>query len=458
VRVRSLRWLVVFGCAAIAFGVIGYSVADAQAVEKVADAEVHPAAEESMPPDWDGSGPHPGQADFDQYCRLCHSLSQTMKTGPGFAGLAQRIEQGPAYEGKSVVQRLAEYIMAVDPGEPDKTKDPYFKEVQETVAGPGVQMTLRGGLPADVSQRRLLNLIDYMLRFRDVDFDEKLYWQEYKLGRALVSGEAPFQWGGPACAGCHSVGPDKYMLGANVGPNIGHTYVLMRQLGTDEKNNYTDGLKEILYGESAPRAHYYYKDAEGSFPLTEGELKVVATYFEQAARETGTEETSNYLPILALLFAALGLLLLEPGIVNVLFAKEHGEYIDGPYKEEEHHGHEEPESPESSEQEPGASATGESTDEPRAQEQEVPAAGESTAAPDTGEQESEAPATGQSTDEPRAQEQEAPAEGESAAESESGEQKAESPAEGESTEEPKAQEPESPDTGESTDEAKKEDD
>ena len=113
--------------------------------------------EETTPPDWDGSGTHPGQADFDQYCRLCHSMSETMKTGPGLAGLAARIEQGPAYEGKTVPGRVLEYIKTLNPADPESTKDPYFKEVQETVAGPGAQMTIRGGLPEDVTDRRILD-------------------------------------------------------------------------------------------------------------------------------------------------------------------------------------------------------------------------------------------------------------------------------------------------------------
>lgn len=347
-RVRSLRWLAGFGIAAIAFGVIGYSVADAQSVEKLPDAEVHSSAEESKPPGWDGTGTHPGQADFDQYCRLCHSMGMAMKTGPGLGGLAKRIEQGAAHEGKSVAARLLEFIKNTDAGNPDKTTDPYFKEVQATVAGPGIQMSLRGGLPESADDRRILNIIDYILRFRDIEFDQKQYLREVAQGRSLVAGETPLEWGAPACAGCHSVGPDAGMLGAGVGPNIGHTYVLMLQRGKDEKNNYTDGLKDILFGENAPKAHHYYADVEGGRPLTDAELKVVATYFEQAARDTGTERDSNYLPIFALLFAAISIILLEPGIVNVLFAKRHREYIDGPYKEEDHH--EEPKAPTVNEQ------------------------------------------------------------------------------------------------------------
>lgn len=336
-RVRSLRWLVVFGIAAIAFGAIGYSVSHAQVAEPIPEAELSPAAEQTRPPEWDGSGEHPGKADFDQYCRLCHALSDRQLTGPGLLGVGQRVADAPAHQGMSVEQRLLEFIKTTrQGGEENYSPDTYFKSVQESVAGPGVQMSDRGGLPEGMTDRQILNIIDYFLRYRDIEFDEAQYLREVKMGKALVSGEAPFHWGGPACAGCHTVGPDRSMMGANIGPNIGHTYVLMRERGKDEKSNFTDGLKDILSGENAPKAHHYYKDVEGSSPLTDAELNVVATFFEQTARETGTEHDSNYLPIFALLFAALCIVALEPGIVNILFAKEHGEYIDGPYKEDEH--------------------------------------------------------------------------------------------------------------------------
>ena len=379
-RVRSLRWLVVFGIAAIAFGAVGYSVAEAQAVEKLPDAEVHPAADESKAPDWSGSGDHPGKADFDQYCRLCHSMNETMKTGPGLLNIGKRVAEGPSHQGRSVVQRLLEFIKTTrQGGEENYSDDPYFRSVQEQVAGPGVQMSDRGGLPEDVTDRQILNIIDYMLRFRDVDFDEARYWREVKQGRALVGGTTPFQWGGPACTSCHSIGSDRDLMGANIGQNIAHTYVLMREMGSDEKNNYTDGLEAILHGEDAPAAHHFYEDVEGSRPLTPAELKALATFFEQAARDTGTEKDSNYLPIFALLFAALGIILLEPGVVNILFAKEHGEYVDGPYKEDDHHGHDDHE--EKAEDKPADSAASdgssdakpdESADAPEKAEEEKP--------------------------------------------------------------------------------------
>lgn len=339
-RVRSLRWLMVFGIAAIAFGAIGYSVSHAQVAEALPEEEVVASVDEAAPPGWTGSGDHPGKALFDAHCRLCHAISERQLTGPGLLGVGQRVEAGPAHEGKSVVQRLLEYIKNARQGGPENySPDPYFKSVQESVAGAGVQMSDRGGLPEDVTDRQILDVIHYFLTVRDIEFDEAQYWREYKLGHALVAGDSPFQWGAPSCSGCHSVGAD--IQGADIGPNIAHTYVLMRARGKDERNNFTDGLYEILSGKDAPKAHHFYRDEEGSGPPTEAELKVMATYFEQAARETGTEHSSNYLPIFALLFAALCIIALEPGIVNILFAKEHGEYIDGPYKEDDHHGHEE---------------------------------------------------------------------------------------------------------------------
>src|SRR5690606_11112693 len=76
--------------------------------------------------------------------------------------------------------------------------------------------------------------------------------------------------------------------------------------------------------------------------LTDGELLAVMTFFEQQLREVGTERESNYLPIFALLLAAMMVLLMEPGLYANLFVREEHEYVDGPSQEEHHddHGHE----------------------------------------------------------------------------------------------------------------------
>ncbi|MEZ5993078.1 MAG: hypothetical protein R3E76_12060 [Planctomycetota bacterium] len=338
---RSLRWLIFFGCAAIAFGALGYTVANAQAVEKIPDGELPEgvkSAGDFAPQGWDGSGTHPGKADFDTFCSACHNLNEVAKIGPGFAGLYDRVTKGPAHDGKPVQQRLLEFIKETRTGGPENySKDPYFKSVQETSGGAGVQMQTRGGLPESATDRRILDIIDYILRFRQPTFSEEAYLKQVKLGKELVSGARPFKWGAPSCTGCHTIGAEHDLRGANVGGNVAHTYVLARQRGVDEKSNFADGLQDILGGEDAPPAHYWYKDGEGSHPLTEVELVAVNTFFEQAARETGTERDSNYLPIFALLLAALGIVLLEPGVLNILFVKEDHEYIDGPYAEEEHH-------------------------------------------------------------------------------------------------------------------------
>ncbi|MCB9936083.1 MAG: cytochrome c [Planctomycetes bacterium] len=341
---RSLRWLTVLACAAIAFGALGYSVAQAQAVEKIPDAELPAGVKDAgdFAAKWDGSGDHPGKKLFDGACASCHSLGSDAKVGPGLAGLYDRVSKGPAHEGKPVQQRLLEFVKTTEPGGPDKySADPYFKSVQESVAGPGVQMSARGALAATVTDREILDVIDYILRFRGVDFVEADYLKQVALGRELVSGAKGFEYGGPSCTGCHTAGADHSLRGANLAGNIADTYVLARRRGKDEKRNFADGLQDILSGPNAPAAHHYYKDEVGSGPLTEAELLAVTTFFEQQAREVGTERDSNYLPIFALLAAALLILLLEPSVLNVLFVKEDHEFIDGPYAEEEHHdGHE----------------------------------------------------------------------------------------------------------------------
>lgn len=349
-RVRSLRWLTLLACAAVAFGALGYTVAQAQAVEKIPDAELPAGVKDAgeFAAQWDGAGDHPGKKLFDSACSACHSLGADYKVGPGFAGIFDRISKAEAHQGKAVQQRLLEFIKTVEPGGADKySADPYFKAAQEANGGPGVQMSARGGLAATVSDREILDLIDYILRFRGVDFVEAEYLKQVELGRELVAGVKSFEYGAPSCTGCHTAGADTSLRGANLAGNIADTYVLARRLGRDEKRNYADGLFAMLSGADAPAAHYYYKDVEGGGPLTEAELLAVTTFFEQQAREVGTERDSNYLPIFALLAAALLILLLEPSVLNVLFVKEDHEYVDGPYAEEHHgdHGHKPAEQP-----------------------------------------------------------------------------------------------------------------
>lgn len=342
-RARSLRWLAVFGLAAIALGAFGYSVVLAQAVEKIPDEELPEGvknAGDNTAPGWTGSGEHPGKKLYDSTCGACHKLSEVTMIGPGFTGLYQRIQE--SHPDDNPYEVVFDFVMRTETGGVDKyDEDPYFRKVQEEVAGPGVQMSLRGNFDSkSYTERDLYNIIDYIFRFKEIDFVEADYLAQVKLGRSLVSGEIGFTYGGPSCTGCHSIGSDRNLRGANVAPNIADAYVTARRLGKDEKNNYSDGLWEILSGDSAPPAHFYYKDVEGQSPrrpLTEGELKAVTIFFEQEAREVGTEQDSNYLPIFALLVAALGILVLEPSVLNVLFVKEDHEFVDGPYKEEEHH-------------------------------------------------------------------------------------------------------------------------
>ena len=344
-RARSLRWLVFLGCAAVAFGVLGVTVTQAQAV-KIPDDKLPDGvknAGEFAPPGYDGSGTHPGKNDFETYCSGCHSLNTTGdgKAGPGLQGIYDRVTKGPKYKDWPVQKRMLEYIKHVVTGGP-LSEDPYFADVQKKHGTtPGVDMQSYGGFNINkVTDREILNVIDYILRYTTPTFDEAEYLKQVKLGRELVSGARDFTYGGPSCTGCHTIGADHDLRGANIAGNIADTYVLARRRGSNEKINYADGLQDILSGDDAPAAHYWYKDVEGVTPrrpLTEKELVAVNTFFEQAARETGTEQDSNYLPIFALLAAALGILLLEPGVLNILFVKEDHEYIDGPYAEEEHH-------------------------------------------------------------------------------------------------------------------------
>ncbi|MBX3460941.1 MAG: hypothetical protein KF696_13410 [Planctomycetes bacterium] len=317
-------------CAAIGFNVFETS-AHAQAMP-IPDAELPDSVKSGRwsPAGWAPGQPHPGEKLITP-CMACHKMSTEKSVGPGFAGLYDRVS-AVGFEGKPVQQRLLDYIKDVR-----GTKDPYFVEMQKKEGPtPGVDMTPFGGLADSTPDADILAIIDYILRYRALDFDEVSYMRKVRLGEELVSGARHFRNGAPACTGCHTAGPQENLRGANVGGKIGHTFVAAKARGGIEKDMYSDGLFDLLSGENAPRMHRYYRDGVGH--LTDAELEAVMTFFDYQLRQVGTERESNYLPIFALVLAALFILLMEPGLYANLFAKEEEpEYIDGPYQEEEHH-------------------------------------------------------------------------------------------------------------------------
>ncbi|MCC7510752.1 MAG: cytochrome c [Planctomycetes bacterium] len=332
---RRVTCLVFFALAAVLCTVIGFGVSattvDAQAMP-VPEAELPDGVKNAgqfAPQGWSPGQPHPGEKLYSA-CAACHTLSTKKTVGPGFAGLYERVA-ATQFEGKAVQQRLLEYIKDVK-----GVKDPYFVEMQKKEGPtPNVDMTPRGGLADAITDRQILDLIDYILRNRVADFDEGAYMKKVRLGRDFVTGARHFSNGGPSCIGCHTVGADDQLRGGNVGRNISHTLVAARINGGEEKDMYAQGLFNLLSGEKAPRMHRYYRDGVGH--LTDSELEAVMTFFDYQMRQVGTERESNYLPIFALLLAALFILLMEPGLYANLFAKEEKEFVDGPYAPEEHH-------------------------------------------------------------------------------------------------------------------------
>ncbi len=335
-----MHWLVLLGVATVLCCVAGFGVIQGQAMA-VPDADLPDGvknAGEFAPPGWSPGQVHPGQELYEKSCGTCHTLNSQLKTGPGFLGLYERIA-ATEYQGKAVQQRLLEYIKDIY-----SVEDPYFLEVQDRVAGPGPQMTAMGGLPPNTTDREILNVIDYILRFYSADFNETEYMKKVRLGRDMVSGARSFSNGAPSCIGCHTVGPDNELRGANIGGNVAHTFVVARNKpGAVEDDMYSQGLFQILSGDDAPLMHRYYRDGVGH--LNDSELVAVMTFFEHQMRQVGTEEESNYLPIFALVLAALMVLLMEPGLYANLFVKEEHEYVDGPYQEEHHDDHPAPAEP-----------------------------------------------------------------------------------------------------------------
>jgi cytochrome c5 len=319
-NVKAGRWLLLFGAGAVLFTLLGIGASFAQQVLVI------PVAEEQHPDnvgryaplDWNPAlGDHPGKALFNNTCRACHTLSAAGVAGPGLRGLEARVPSR---------RRLFEFI--VDPKATDE--DEYFAGLRRQWND---AMQPRGGNP-NLSDEDILHIIDYILRHDDVDFNELEYRRQVRLGRLLVSGARSFRYGVPSCTGCHSIGADDDLMGAGVAGNASHTGVLAARLGNDRDHYYMDGLREFLQDENGPAMHHHYRGARG---LTDLELQAVATFFDDQLRRVGTERESNYLPILALIVAALGILLIEPGLYARMFVKEDKEYVDGPYEEEGHH-------------------------------------------------------------------------------------------------------------------------
>jgi cytochrome c2 len=165
--------LVAFGLAAIAFGMLGYSVSHAQVVEKTPDEELAPELKGANPVNWSGSGTHPGKAGYEKACQRCHSLGTNVVVGPGLSGLFGRIQD--SHKGEDPYLVVADFVERTVMGAEEKNydKDPYFRKVQETIGGAGVQMATRGdmNLIKDGATRAdLLEVIDYIFRFRQSDF------------------------------------------------------------------------------------------------------------------------------------------------------------------------------------------------------------------------------------------------------------------------------------------------
>lgn len=266
------------------------------------------------PLDWTPEkGEHPGQKHFARVCSTCHFLTDKQRTGPGLQGIRDRMPER---------ERLLQFIT-----EPQAMKnDPYFGPVitkfNDAMLPQGKDA--KGPAKGEFTEQQILEIIDFIFRFR-AEFGPPP-GERIKEGRALVSGAKRFANGAPACMGCHTVGADKNLRGANVGPNIAHTWVLAKN---------AEGLKAMMENPAGPAMHHFYRADEK--PINGEEMDSLITFFERAARDTGTETQSNYLPIFALILAALGIFVLDGSIFGKLFVQEEHEYVDGPYAPEEHH-------------------------------------------------------------------------------------------------------------------------
>lgn len=318
-RKKHLR-LVVLGTAAVICACLGMGAGDVLAQQATyvpieAPKESPANTGKFAPLDWSPEkGEHPGKAKFLELCAAaCHALTDQQKVGPGLAKMAERVPER---------ERLLKFI--ADPKSTDDDK--YFKDLRAKF---NEGMPAQGKPNGPLTEQQILDIIDFMFRHK-AEFGPPPE-ERIKLGRALASGEKAFENGAPSCTGCHTVGSGLNgshlaLRGANVGPNIAHTWVLAHDKA---------GLEALLTNPQGSAMHQVYH--AGNRPLSGEEYDALITFFERAARDTGTEHQSNFLPIFALILAALGIFILDGSLFGKLFVEEKHEYVDGPYADD--HGH-----------------------------------------------------------------------------------------------------------------------
>lgn len=315
-RKKHLRLVVLAGaaivCACLGFGADVVLAQQATYVPQTAPKENPANTGRFAPLDWTpAKGEHPGKAKFVAVCASCHNIDEKGRpTGPGLLGLADRVPER---------ERILKFIL-----DPQGVDDPYFKKMRDGFAG---AMAPKGG--STYTEDELLQVIDFIL-WHKTEFgpgpEEKI-----KIGRALASGAKGFENGAPSCTGCHTIGAGmngafKQLRGGNVGPNIAHTWVIAKD---------AEGLQKLMESETGTPMHHFY--GAKAKPITAEEYASLIAFFERAARDTGTEHQSNYLPIFALILAALGIFVLDGSLFGKLFVEEEHEYVDGPYADD--HGH-----------------------------------------------------------------------------------------------------------------------
>lgn len=318
---RKYRRVILLGAMAIAcalFGITGTAFAQQKATYVPIDAPKPDPKNvgKFAPLDWTpAKGEHPGKKHFVNVCQACHKLNETKFVGPGLAGLADRVPERA---------RLLRFI--TDPKSVDD--DDYFKKRRaEFSDGMAAQGTAGVKEKGTLSEQDILDVIDFILRHK-AEYGPPPE-QRIIEGRKLASGAKGFANGAPSCIGCHTIGADKNLRGATVGPNIAHTWVIAKDKA---------GLQALMEKPDGPAMHHFYRANDR--PIEGDEYDALITFFERAARDTGTEVQANFLPIFALIVAAVGIFIFDGSIFGKMFVHEDHEFVDGPYAEEDHgHGH-----------------------------------------------------------------------------------------------------------------------
>ena len=256
---RSLRTILIVACAALLGASLGALTA--------------PSAEE-------------GEKLFRQQCAACHTVGEGDRAGPDLLGVTEKRERG----------WLLRFLLETDKVHAEK--DPIAMELLEKYKMPMPNL----GLTRDQAESLIAYLESLSTKAPEQPTAQvpALVGGDPAVGKALFTGERPFQNGGASCLACHSAA-GLTTPGGRLGPDLTPIY----------KRYGEDGLASVLETLPFPSMKPIYENR----PLTPEERAHLLAFFREIADEQPAGASGT--PVL---FGGLGALVLL-GLAQLLWRR-----------------------------------------------------------------------------------------------------------------------------------------